>query len=106
MANTTIVVSNAGWPAAAKKPAPEAAVKVSAPVASLPKLATPGAVAPPSLAVAKPERILLERIVDTAPGSAGTVFIQPAEPPSLASSSSKPATPSAPPKAQAEDFRE
>jgi hypothetical protein len=71
-------------------------VKTSPPIASLPKLATPGAVAPPSLAAVKPERILLERIVDTAPGSAGTVFIQPAELPSLASSS-VPATPSATP---------
>jgi hypothetical protein len=97
MANTTIVVSNAGWPAVAKRPAPEAQVKTSPPVANLPKLATPGAVAPPSLASVKSERILLERIVDTAPGSAGTVFIQPAEPPSLASSSSAPATPSATP---------
>ena len=77
MANTTIVVSNAGWPIAKKKPDPEAAVKANPPVAGLPKLATPGTVEPPSLASVKPERILLERIVDTAPGSAGTVFIQP-----------------------------
>jgi hypothetical protein len=77
MASTTIVVSNAGWPIAKKKPEPEAAVKVSVPVANLPKLATPGAVAPPSLASVKSERVLMERIVDTAPGSAGTVFIQP-----------------------------
>ena len=42
MGSTTIVVSNAGWPIAKKKPDPEAAVKVSVPVASLPKLATPG----------------------------------------------------------------
>ncbi|MBX9844981.1 MAG: L,D-transpeptidase [Xanthobacteraceae bacterium] len=76
MGGTTIVVSNAGWPAAAKKPAPEAQVK-----ANPPKLATPGTVAPPSLASVKSERILIERIVDTAPGSTGTVLVQPAESP-------------------------
>ena len=80
MASTTIVVSNAGWPIAKKKPEPEAAVMVSVPVANLPKLATPGAVAPPSLASVKSERVLMERIVDAPPGSIGTVFIQPAAP--------------------------
>jgi hypothetical protein len=99
MASTTIVVSNAGWPAIAKKkPDLEATTKTSPPASSLPKLATPGAVVPPSLASVKSERILMERIVDTAPGTAGTVFIQPAAPPSLASSSSNPATPAAAPK--------
>jgi L,D-transpeptidase-like protein len=78
MANTTIVVRHAGWPAIAKKPDPEAPVKASLPPASLPKLASPAAVVPPSLASVKSERVLLERIVDTAPGSAGAVFIQPA----------------------------
>jgi hypothetical protein len=68
MGNTTIVVSNAGWPIAKKKPDP------------VPKLATPGAVAPPSLASVKSERVLMERIVDTPPGSIGTVYIQPAKP--------------------------
>jgi hypothetical protein len=99
MASTTIVVSNAGWPPAiAKKSAPEAAVNTSPP-----KLTTPGAAPPPALASVKSERILLERIVDTAPGSAGTVFIQPVEPPSLASSSSTPATLGVTPKAPAAD---
>jgi hypothetical protein len=84
MGSTTIVVSNAGWPAIAKKPAPEK-----------PSLPTAGTAVPPSLASVKSERILLERIVDTAPGTAGAVFIQPAEPPQLASSPSKPATPAA-----------
>ncbi|MBX9827886.1 MAG: L,D-transpeptidase family protein [Xanthobacteraceae bacterium] len=106
MAGTTIVVSNAGWPAAAKKqPDPEAPVKASLPVANPPKLATPGTVAPP-LAPAKPERVLLERIVETAPGSTGTVLVQPVEPPQPASSSSMPATPSVVPKAPAENFLE
>jgi hypothetical protein len=78
MGNSTIVVSNAGWPIAKKKPDP--AAKASLPVANLPKLATPGAVAPPSLASVKSERVLMERIVDTPPGSIGTVYIQPAKP--------------------------
>ena len=106
MANTTIAVSNAGWPAIARKPAPEPPAKASLPVANLPKLATPGSVAPPSLPSMKSERVLLERIVDTAPGSTGTVFVQPAEPPQRASSSAGPAAPGAVPKAPDEDFLE
>ena len=106
MTSTTIVVKNAGWPAIAKKPDPEAPVKASLPVAKLPKLATAGTVAPPSLASMKSDRVLLERIVDTAPGSAGTLFIQPAEPPSLASSSAQPATLGVMRKTPDEDFLE
>lgn len=78
MANTTIVVINAGGPAMAKRPDPDARVK-----ASLPKLAAPATVEPPSPAAAKSERVLLPRNADTAPGSTGTVFIRRAEPRSL-----------------------
>jgi len=107
MASTSIVVSNAGWPAAVtQKPAADAPVKASLPITSLPKLASPGTVAPPSLPSMKSERVLLERIVDTAPGSTGTVFIQPAEAPTLASSSSQPATLHAAPQPPHEDFLE
>lgn len=102
MGSTTIVVTNAGWPAAVKKPEPEAPAKASAPAGGLPKLAAPATVAPPPLASMKSSRVLLERIVDTAPGPAGAVFVQPAEPPTLAASSSVPATPSAAPKPQDE----
>jgi hypothetical protein len=101
MASTTIVVTRAGWPDLAKlrpapklqasteaKPAAEAPIKASVPAANSSKLngavpATTPASAP------KPNRVLLDRILDTAPGTTGAVTVLPAEP-SLASAGSKP----------------
>lgn len=73
------------------KPAAEAPTKASLPVIAPPKVqaATPIAV----LAVVtarKPDRVLMERVVDTPPGTTGALATQPAEPPSLASAGSEP----------------
>jgi hypothetical protein len=71
MAATTIVVTRAGWPDVANAP-----VTTTAPV--------PAALKP------KPDRVLLERHLDTAPGTTGAVLIQPGEPPALAAAGSEP----------------
>jgi hypothetical protein len=95
---TTIVVTNGGFPAIAKKPAPEAPAKVSAPVPSAPmtsptpKLSSAGPVTLP-VSVIQPPRTSLVTHDDSAPVTTGTVYTRPVEPPSLASASSKPATP-------------
>jgi hypothetical protein len=111
---TTIVVTNGGWPAIAKKPAPEAPTKVSAPVAgapaaSPPKLSAAGPVTIP-VSVVQPQpassRTLLGVHDDSAPVTTGTVFMRPAEPPSLASASSAPAAPASALKAPHSEFQE
>jgi hypothetical protein len=117
-ADTTIIVTHSGWPDLAKlapkpeskpetkpemklqaaprekpeaKPAAEAPVKASLPPATPPKQSTALPVAAPAVATArKPDRVLMERVVDTPPGTAGALGAQPAEPPSLASAGSKP----------------
>jgi hypothetical protein len=99
---TTIVVTNGGFPAVARKPAPGVPAKVSAPApvapvtsapaTSPPKLTSAGPVTLPALA-AQPQRASLGMHEDSAPVTTGTVFMRPAEPPSLASASSEPATP-------------
>jgi hypothetical protein len=90
---TTIVVTNGGFPTIAKKPAPEAPAKSSAPATSPPKLSSAGAVTLP-VSIAQPPRASLGVHDDSAPVTTGTVFMRAAEPPSLASSSSQPAAPS------------
>ena len=114
MAATTIVVTHSGWPDIAKlapqpapkqnakadeKPAPkhdaksgsEAPIKAGLPAAQPPKLnGGVATTAPAAAAPRKPDRVLLERQLDTAPGTTGTVLVQQAEPPSLASATSEP----------------
>jgi hypothetical protein len=106
MASTTIVVTRAGWPDLAKlrpapklqantepkpesKPAAEAPIKASVPAANPPKLNGAVPATTPASAMPKPNRVLLDRILDTAPGTTGAVTVLPAEP-SLASAGSKP----------------
>ncbi len=72
------------------KPAAEAPIKAALPAAnpSKPNAAVP--VATPAVATAKkPDRVLMERVVDMPPGSAGALLVQP-EPPALASAGSQP----------------
>jgi hypothetical protein len=105
MAATTIVVTHSGWPDIAKlgpkptpeakpepKPATEAPIKASLPAAHSPKLNAPVTTMTPVPATLKPkpDRVLLERHLDTMPGTTGAVLLQPAEPPALASAGSKP----------------
>ncbi len=103
---TTIVVTNGGWPAIAKKPAPEAPAKVSASAPTAPAAVVPAANPPKSnsagsvvlpVSVVQPQRAsprtLLGMHDDSAPVTIGTMFMRPAEAPWLASASSKPATP-------------
>jgi len=111
MASTTIVVSNAGWPAAARKPAPEAPVKLSAPATATPavspaKLTAAGPITLPAAVSERPLRTSVQQHQDTAPITTGTVFVRAAEPPSLASAESKPATPALAPKPAEPEFLE
>jgi L,D-transpeptidase catalytic domain len=73
------------------KPAAEAPVKANLPAAAPPKPSAAIPVAAPAVATArKPDRVLMERVVDTPPGTVGALATQPAEPPSLASAGSEP----------------
>jgi hypothetical protein len=106
MASTTIVVTHSGWPDLAKlapkleakpeakpepKPSTEAPIKADLPAAHPPKLNAPVTTTPiPATLKPKPDRVLLERHLDTMPGTTGVVLVRPAEPPALASSGSKP----------------
>jgi hypothetical protein len=103
MGSTTIVVSNAGWPAMAKKPTPEAPVKASLPVSSPPKSASASA-APVVVPVTQPPRPSVEQHRDTASATTGAVVVRAAEPPSLTSASSKPAV--SEPKGPHSEFQE
>lgn len=120
IAATTIVITHSGWPDLAKlaarpeakpdlklqaapqatpeikpeakpdrKPAAEAPIKASLPVAAPPKLNAAPSVMTTATAK-KPDRVLMERVVDTQPGTAGVLVTLPAEPPSLASAGSEP----------------
>jgi lipoprotein-anchoring transpeptidase ErfK/SrfK len=113
-ADTTIIVTHSGWPDLAKlapkleskpemklqaaprekpeaNPAAAAPAKASLPAAAPPKQSTALPVAAPAVATArKPDRVLMERVVDTPPGTMGALATQPAEPPSLASAGSEP----------------
>ena len=71
------------------KPAAEVPVKADLPAAAAPKLNAALAVTKTATA-RKPDRVLMERVVDTPPGTAGALATQPAEPPSLASAGSEP----------------
>jgi hypothetical protein len=116
---TTIVVTNGGWPAIAKKRTPEAPANLSAPVPSAPaaggmvvsppKLSSAGPVTLPA-SVVQPQqaspRTLLGMHDDSAPVSTGALFMRPAEPPSLASASSQPAAPASALKAPHSEFQE
>jgi hypothetical protein len=107
---TTIVVTNGGFPATAKKPAPAAPVKSSAPVASVPapsppKLSSAGPVTLPA-SIVQPPRASLGMHDDSAPVTTGAVFMRAAEPPSLASSSSQPAAPASALKAPHSEIQE
>jgi hypothetical protein len=102
MAATTIVITHSGWPDLAKlapkpavkletkpesKPAGEAPIKANLPAAHPPKLnggVTATTPAPATLKP-KPDRVLMERLHDTMPGTTGAVLVQP-EPPALAGS--------------------
>ena len=111
MASTTIMVSNAGWPAVAKKPNPEVSAKPGAPVVSAPalspaKLTAAELVTLPVAISDRPLRTSVQQHQDTAPITTGTVFVRAAEPPSLASAESKPATPSLAPKSPEPEFLE
>lgn len=122
---TTIVVTNGGFPAIAKKPAPEAPAKAGASVTSAPVVrapvpsapaASPPATSPPKLSsagpvtlpvsIVQPPRASLGLHDDSAPVTTGTVFMRAAEPPSLASSSSQPAAPSSALKAPHSEIQE
>jgi hypothetical protein len=73
------------------KPAAEAPIKANLPVAIPPKQSAAVPAATPAVAtVRKPDRVLMERVVDTPPGSVGALATQTAEPPSLASAGSEP----------------
>jgi hypothetical protein len=73
------------------KPAVEAPIKASMPVVALPKQSDAISAATPAVATAKkPDRVLMERVVDAPPGTMGALATQPAEPPSLASAGSEP----------------
>jgi len=120
MAATTIVITHSGWPDLAKlapkldvkpeakpdmklqaapetkpeakpdtKPAAEAPIKANLPDAAPPKFNAAPAVTTRATAK-KPDRVLMERVVDTPPGTAGVLVTLPAEPPSLASAGSEP----------------
>lgn len=72
------------------KPAAEAPVTAALPVANPPKSTAAVPVATPAVATAKkPDRVLMERVVDMPPGSAGALLVQP-EAPALASAGSQP----------------
>ncbi|AMN45180.1 L,D-transpeptidase [Rhodoplanes sp. Z2-YC6860] len=69
------------------KPAAAAPIKASLPVVAAPKQSA----ATPVVATAKkPDRVLMERMVDAPPGTMGALATRPAEPPSLASAGSEP----------------
>jgi hypothetical protein len=71
------------------KPA-EAPIKTSLPVAAPPKPSAPVIAAAPAVATAKkPDRVLIERVVDTPPGTTGALLVQ-SQPPALASAGSEP----------------
>ena len=108
MAATTIVITRAGWPDLAKlkpkpapkleanteskpesKPATDAPIKANLPAVNPPKLNGAVPTTTPAPPTPKPNRVFLDRILDTAPGTTGAVTVLPAEP-SLASAGSKP----------------
>jgi hypothetical protein len=61
------------------------------PVVARPKQSDAISAATPAVATAKkPDRVLMERVVDAPPGTMGALATQPAEPPSLASAGSEP----------------
>jgi hypothetical protein len=100
---TTIVVTNGGFPAVAKKPAPEVPAKTSAPAANAPKLSSAGPVTLPVSTTQSP-RTSLGMHDDSASVTTGAVFMRTAEPPSLASS--QPAAPASALKAPHSEFQE
>jgi hypothetical protein len=72
------------------KPAAEAPIKAALPAANPPKPNAAVPVATPAAATAKkPDRVLMERVVDMPPGSTGALLVQP-QPPALASAGSQP----------------
>ena len=73
------------------KPAAEAPIKASMPAVAVPKQSAAISAATPAGATAKkPDRVLMERVVDAPPGTVGALATQAAEPPSLASAGSEP----------------
>jgi hypothetical protein len=71
------------------KPAAEAPIKANLPVANPPKLDGGVTTTAPAPGTPKPNRVLMERLLDTMPGTTGAVLVQP-EPPALASAGSEP----------------
>jgi hypothetical protein len=76
---------------AAETPIKAGLLKASLPVAVPPKQTAAVPAATPAVATArKPDRVLMERVVDMPPGTMGALATQTAEPPSLAPAGSEP----------------